>query len=198
MKKNMRKAKINRVTKETQVSLSLNLDGKGKYQIFTTLPFLDHMLELFSKHSLIDLNIKAKGDTKIDAHHLVEDIGLTLAMALKKALGNKKGIQRYGFFLLPMDEALSYVTCDLSGRAFVEYEVPCMDRQWRTFDLDLLEDFFRAVGTEGGMNLHVRLLRGRNNHHMAESLFKAFGRALSMAVAKDQRYQGIPSTKGVL
>ena len=193
-----RTASNHRVTKETDVSVSLNLDGQGKYDISTTLPFLDHMLELFSKHSLVDLKVKAKGDTHIDAHHLVEDIGITLGGAIEKALGNKKGIQRYGFFLLPMDEALSYVTLDLSGRPWVEYEVPCFKLNWPTFDVDLLEDFFRALGTVARMNLHIRLLRGRNNHHMAESIFKAFGKALSMAVAKDPRYKGMPSTKGVL
>ena len=193
-----RKSNKHRVTKETDVEVSLNLDGQGRYDIATTLPFLDHMLELFSKHSLIDLKVKAKGDTHIDAHHLVEDIGLTLGAAIETALGDKKGVQRYGFFLLPMDEALSYVTLDLSGRPWVEYEAPCFRLPWPTFDLDLLEDFFRALGTTARMNLHIRLLRGRNNHHMAEGMFKAFAKALSMAVAKDKRYRGMPSTKGVL
>lgn len=193
-----RSSEKHRITKETNVKLSLNLDGQGRYDISTTLPFLDHMLELFSKHSLIDLKIKAFGDTHIDAHHLVEDIGLTLGSALENALGDKKGIQRYGFFLLPMDEALSYVSIDLSGRPWIEYDVSCFKPNWRTFDLDLLEDFFRALGTVSRMNLHIKLLRGRNNHHMAESIFKAFGKALSMAVAKDKRYKGIMSTKGSL
>lgn len=193
-----RTAVKHRVTKETDVALSLNLDGQGKYDVSTSLPFLDHMLELFSKHSLIDLKVKAKGDTHIDAHHLVEDIGITLGSAIDSALGDKKGVQRYGFFLLPMDEALSYVTLDLSGRPWVEYDTPCFKMDWHTFDLDLLEDFFRAVGTVARMNLHIKLLRGRNNHHMAESIFKGFGKALSMAISKDQRYKGMPSTKGVL
>jgi imidazoleglycerol phosphate dehydratase HisB len=193
-----RTAAKHRVTKETDVKLSVNLDGSGKYKVSTTLPFLDHMLELFSRHSLIDLAVDAKGDTHIDAHHLVEDIGLTLGSALDAAWGDKKGVQRYGFFLLPMDEALSYVTIDLSGRSWIEYEAPCIKPNWPTFDLDLLEDFFRALGTAARMNLHIRLLRGRNNHHMAESMFKAFGKALSMAVSKDKRYKGIPSTKGAL
>jgi imidazoleglycerol-phosphate dehydratase len=191
-----RTASKHRVTKETDIDLSLNLDGQGRYDISTTLPFLDHMLELFSKHSLIDLKIKAKGDTHIDAHHLVEDIGITLGNALDQALGDKKGIQRYGFFLLPMDESLAYVTIDLSGRSWVEYEAPGFKMNWPTFDLDLIEDFFQALGTVARMNLHIRILRGRNNHHMAEGMFKAFGKALSMAVAKDARYKGIPSTKG--
>jgi imidazoleglycerol phosphate dehydratase HisB len=193
-----RVAKKHRVTKETNVQLALNLDGQGKYRVQTSLPFLDHMLELFSKHSLIDLDIKASGDTHIDAHHLVEDIGLTIGLAIEEALGNKKGIQRYGFFLLPMDEALSYVTIDLSGRPWVEYEADCFKMGWPTFDLDLLEDFFRALGTTARMNLHIRLIRGRNNHHMAEAMFKGFAKALSMAISKDKRYKGIPSTKGVI
>ena len=197
MKKN-RTAKEHRVTKETNIDLSLNLDGQGRYKVSTSLPFMDHMLELFSKHSLIDLNVKASGDTHIDAHHLVEDIGITLGLALSKALGDKKGIQRYGFFLLPMDEALSYVTLDLSGRAHIEYGADGVKPNWTTFDMDLLEDFFRALGNAARMNLHIQLLKGRNNHHMAESMFKAFGKALSMAVAKDKRYKGIPSTKGSL
>ena len=196
--KKSRKANVHRVTKETNVRLSLNLDGKGRYAVKTTLPFLDHMLELFSKHSLIDLNVNAKGDTHIDAHHLVEDIGLALGQAVHEALGSKKGIQRYGFFLLPMDESLSYVTIDLSGRPWVEYEAPGFNLNWPTFDVDLLEDFFRAFGTVARMNLHIRVLRGRNNHHMAEAMFKAFAKALSMAVARDKRYTGIPSTKGVI
>lgn len=193
-----RTAARHRITKETNIRLSLNLDGQGKYSVSTSLPFLDHMLELFSKHSLIDLKISASGDTHIDAHHLVEDIGLTLGLALNDALGDKRGIQRYGFFLLTMDESLSYIALDLSGRPHVEYDVPWFKPNWKTFDVDLLEDFFRAVGTAGQMNLHIRLLKGRNNHHMAESIFKAFAKSLSMAVAKDARYKGIPSTKGRL
>lgn len=193
-----RKARVHRVTKETNVDLTVHLDGQGRYAVSTSLPFLDHMLELFSKHSLIDLKVKAKGDTHIDDHHLVEDVGLTLGLAVKEALGSKKGIQRYGFFLLPMDESLSYVAIDLSNRPHVEYDAPYFKLPWRTFDLDLLEDFFRALGTAVGMNLHIRILRGRNNHHMSEAMFKAFAKALSMAVAKDKRYKGLPSTKGML
>jgi imidazoleglycerol-phosphate dehydratase len=191
-----RTARKHRVTKETDIDLAINLDGQGKYDVSTTLPFLDHMLELFSKHSLIDLKIKAKGDTHIDAHHLVEDIGITLGSAIDEALGDKRGIQRYGFFLLPMDESLAYITIDLSGRSWIEYEAPGFKLPWPTFDLDLIEDFFQALGTVARMNLHIRILRGRNNHHMAEAMFKAFGKALSMAVSKDARYKGIPSTKG--
>jgi len=196
--KKQRIAKKHRVTKETNVYLKMNLDGQGRYKISTTLPFLDHMLELFSKHSLIDLEVSASGDTHIDAHHLVEDIGITLGLALREALGDKKGIQRYGFFLLPMDESLSYVAIDLSGRAHTEYEAQGIKPNWTTFDLDLLEDFYRALAGAALMNLHIKLMKGRNLHHMAEGMFKAFAKALSMAVAKDKRYKGIPSTKGSL
>lgn len=191
-------ASKHRVTKETDIKLSVNLDGQGKYNVSTTLPFLDHMLELFSKHSLIDLTVKAKGDTHIDAHHLVEDIGITLGSAIDHALGDKRGIQRYGFFLLPMDESLSYVAIDLSGRPWIQYEAKHFKHGWPTFDLDLIEDFFQALGSVARMNLHIKILRGRNNHHMAEAMFKGFAKALSMAVAKDQRYKGMPSTKGSL
>jgi imidazoleglycerol-phosphate dehydratase len=196
--KKQRIAKKHRVTKETNIYLRMNLDGQGRYKVSTTLPFLDHMLELFSKHSLIDLEVSASGDTHIDAHHLVEDIGITLGLALREALGDKRGIQRYGFFLLPMDESLSYVAIDLSGRAHIEYEAKGIKPNWTTFDLDLLEDFFRALGGAALMNLHIKLMKGRNLHHMAEGMFKAFAKALSMAVAKDKRYKGIPSTKGSL
>jgi imidazoleglycerol phosphate dehydratase HisB len=194
-----RTAKRHRITKETNVKLAINLDGNGKYRVKTTLPFLDHMLELFSKHSLIDLDIHAFGDTHIDAHHLVEDIGITLGLALNDALGDKRGIQRYGFFLLPMDESLSYVAIDLSGRAWIEYDAPHFrTAYWKTFDLDLVEDFFQALGNAARMNLHIKLIKGRNNHHMSEGMFKGFAKALSMAVAKDKRYKGIPSTKGTI
>jgi len=188
-----------RVTTETDIDLTINLDGQGKYDVQTPIPFLNHMLELFSKHSLIDLKVRAKGDTHIDDHHLVEDLALTLGLAVAEALGDKKGIQRYGFFLLPMDESLSYVAIDLSGRAWIEYEAPGFKKDyWKTFDLDLVEDFFQALGAAARMNLHIKLLKGRNNHHMAEGMFKAFAKALSMAVAKDKRYKGMPSTKGSL
>ena len=194
-----RTAKKHRVTKETDINLSVNLDGQGRYDVTTTIPFLDHMLELFSKHSLIDLKVRAKGDTHIDNHHLVEDIGITLGLAINDALADKKGIQRYGFFLLPMDESLSYVAVDLSGRAWIEYDAPHFKKDyWKTFDLDLVEDFFQALGSAARMNLHIKLMKGRNNHHMAEGMFKAFAKALSMAVAKDKRYKGMPSTKGSL
>lgn len=195
-----------RITRETQVRLTLNLDGKGRGQVRTTLPFLDHMLDLFAKHGTFDLKVQARGDTHIDDHHLVEDIGLTLGEALAQALSDKKGLVRYGQSvplagraLTPMDETLSYIALDLSGRPYLAYRVK-FKPQWKApFDFTLVEDFFQAVAFSAKMNLHIKLLEGRNNHHIAESLFKGFGRALSEAVALHPRRSGtLPSTKGLL
>jgi imidazoleglycerol-phosphate dehydratase len=191
-----RKASVLRKTKETCIDLALNLDGKGKYKIDTSIPFLDHMLELFSKHSGIDLEVKAKGDTQIDDHHLVEDIGIVLGYALGKALGTKKGINSYGNFLLPMDESLAYVAVDLGGRPFLDYKVAFKAQSNAMFDFGLFEDFFQSVATNSRMNLHIQLLKGRNNHHIAESLFKGFAKAVMGAVSQDSKRFGIPSTKG--
>ena len=193
-----RKATIERNTKETRINAFLNLDGKGKSDISTTLPFLDHMLDLFSKHSGFDLKVAAQGDTYIDDHHLVEDIGIVLGEALLKALGDKKGIYRYGNFLLPMDEALSYITLDCGGRPYFEYAVPFKPQSKAPISFELFEDFFQALAMQAKMNLHIKLLKGRNNHHIAESLFKAFAKALSQAVKIKNKKQGIPSTKGIL
>ncbi|OGR88790.1 MAG: imidazoleglycerol-phosphate dehydratase [Elusimicrobia bacterium RIFCSPLOWO2_01_FULL_60_11] len=193
-----RTAKVARNTKETRITLSLNLDGKGRGDARTTMPFVDHMLDLFSKHSGIDLSVRAKGDTHIDDHHLVEDIGIALGLALEKALGDKKGIYRYGNFLLPMDESLSYVAVDLGGRPYFDYKVGFRPQSKAPFSFELFEDFFQAVAMSAKMNLHVKLLQGRNNHHIAESIFKGFAKALSQAVSKDSRQKGIPSTKGSL
>ena len=203
----MRKAKIKRKTAETNIELSLNLDGCGKYKIETTIPFVDHMLSLFSKHSLIDLGIKAKGDTEIDNHHLVEDLGIVLGEAIKKALGKKIGITRYGNFLLPMDEALSYIAIDLSSRSYFTFDVkftpPFLERplgragfrKFVDFDYSLLSEFFRAVANSCGMNLHIKNHAGKNNHHIAESIFKGFALALQQAVKINKKIIGIPSTK---
>lgn len=193
-----RQAKIRRKTKETDIRIAINLDGKGQSKVKTTLPFMDHMLELFSKHSGVNLRITAVGDTYIDDHHLVEDIGIVLGMAIEKALGNKKGICRYGNFLLPMDESLSYVVIDLGGRPYFEYQVPFRAQSEAAFDFDLLEEFFQALAFNAKMNLHIRLVRGRNNHHIAESLFKGFAKSFAQAVSYDKRGKGIPSTKGKL
>ncbi len=193
-----RSALIHRKTKETDITLSINLDGSGQSKVRTTLPFLDHMLDLFSKHSGFDLEASAHGDTHIDDHHLVEDIGIVLGDALLKALGDKRGIYRYGNFLLPMDEALSYIALDLGGRPYFEYSVPFKPQSKAPFCFELFEDFFQAVSVNGKMNLHIKLLQGRNNHHIAESLFKGFAKALAQAVQIKNKTLGIPSTKGSL
>lgn len=206
-----RRAQKKRVTRETSVALALNLDGAGKSTVKTTLPFLDHMLELFAKHGNFDLSVDAAGDTHIDDHHLVEDIGLTLGDVLGEALGDKRGITRYGQAfrpdrvrglgraLTPMDETLSYVALDLSGRPYFDFKVKFHLQNKPPFAFELFDDFFQAVAMNARMNLHIRLLQGRNNHHIAESLFKGFGRALAQAVSVDPRRRAaIPSTKGTL
>lgn len=197
-----------RVTTETSVDLRLGLDGPGVYTVRTTLPFLDHMLELFAKHGHFSLTVNARGDTHIDDHHLVEDIGLTFGEALAEALGDKRGINRYGQALnirgqgralTPMDETLSYIALDLSGRPYFDWKVKFQVQNKAPFCFELLEDFFQAVAMSARMNLHIKLLQGRNNHHIAESVFKGFGRALSQAVAVDpKRKAAVPSTKGSL
>lgn len=193
----MRKASVKRETKETSISLSLNLDGSGQSAISTGIGFLDHMLTLFSKHSLIDLEVKCIGDTEVDYHHTVEDIGLALGTALNEALGERRGIRRYGFFLLPMDESLAEVAVDLGGRPFLTYSTAVKSTFVRDFDTGLFEEFFRALSVNVRMNLHVRAT-GNEPHHVAESVFKGFARALRMAVESDPRETGIPSSKGVL
>lgn len=206
MKKRL--ASRRRVTSETTVDLRLGLDGPAAYTVRTTIPFLDHMLELFARHGHFSLTVNARGDTHIDDHHLVEDIGLAFGEALAEALGDKRGILRYGQALnirgqgralTPMDETLSYIALDLSGRPFFDWKVKFHVQNKAPFCFELLEDFFQAVAMSARMNLHVKLLQGRNNHHMAESLFKGFGRALSQAVAVDpKRKTAVPSTKGSL
>jgi len=192
-----RKSKIVRKTNETDVSVEINLDKASKPDVSATIGFMDHMLELFAAHAGISLKIKAKGDTHIDDHHLVEDTGITIGKALKEALGDKKGIARYGHFLLPMDEALSYVALDLSGRFYLSYEAS-IQFQKTGFNYDLLEEFFYALACNAGITLHIKMIKGRNNHHIAESIFKAFGRALRQAIAYSKGKMVIPSTKGVL
>jgi len=192
-----RKSKIRRTTNETDISVELNLDKAVKPAISTSVGFLDHMLELFAAHAGIALKIKALGDTHIDDHHLVEDTGITLGQAVKEALGNKKGIARYGHFLLPMDEALSYVALDLSGRFYLSYEAD-IKFQKTGFNYDLMEEFFYALANNAGITLHIKMIKGRNNHHIAESMFKAFGRSFRQAVAFAKGAKTIPSTKGVL
>jgi imidazoleglycerol-phosphate dehydratase len=189
---------LERTTKETQISAEILLDGSGRAELNTGVPFLDHMLTLFAVHGLFDLKIKATGDLEVDAHHTVEDIGICLGTALSKALGDRAGITRYGHFTVPMDEALAMVSLDLSNRPFLVYDTPPMADRTGEFETDLAPEFFRAFCQNGGVTLHVRVLYGSNTHHMLEAAFKAFARALSMAIAFDPRRSGIPSSKGAL
>lgn len=195
---NPRTATISRNTRETQIEISLNLDGTGKHSISTGIPFLNHMLEIFSRHSLIDLTVKASGDTDVDDHHSMEDIGIVLGSCIDQALGDRRGIRRYGFMLLPMDEALTRVAIDISGRPYMVYKVN-HDRDFiGTFDIRLVEEFFRSVMTQVKMNLHIENIYGDEAHHIVESLFKAFARSMRMAIEPDPRDAGIPSSKGVI
>lgn len=193
-----RTASLVRKTRETDIALSIDLDGTGKASIDTGIPFFDHMLELFARHSLVDLDVKATGDIAVDYHHTVEDVGLALGTAIDQALGERRGIRRYGFFLLPMDEALVRVAIDLGGRPFLVYSVNCPRTHVRDFDIQLFEEFFRALSVQARMNLHAAHLYGAEAHHAAEGLFKGFAHALRMAVEPDPRETGIPSSKGTL
>ncbi|HBU30290.1 MAG: imidazoleglycerol-phosphate dehydratase [Thiobacillus sp. GWE1_62_9] len=195
----MRTAQVTRNTLETQITVSLNLDGTGSAKLATGVPFLDHMLDQIARHGLIDLDIEAKGDLHIDAHHTVEDTGITLGQAFAQALGDKKGIRRYGHAYVPLDEALSRVVIDLSGRPGLEYHVDYTRARIGEFDVDLFLEFFRGFINHAGVTLHIDNLRGINAHHQAETIFKAFGRALRMAVEADARMGDVlPSTKGAL
>jgi len=193
-----RTARIERTTKETSIMLSLDLDGSGKNRIDSSIPFLDHMLEQIARHGLVDLDIRASGDREIDDHHTVEDIGICFGEALRDALGDKAGIVRYGHAYVPLDEALSRVVMDMSGRPGLEFHVHFPKEKVGAFDVDLFKEFFQAVANHGRITLHVDALRGDSNHHIIETVFKAFGRALRMAVARDPGQPGIPSTKGAL
>jgi len=195
---NNRIASIHRKTKETDIRVSLALDGKGQSGISTGLPFLDHMLELFARHGLFDLEINCKGDLEIDDHHSVEDIAITLGQALTQALGEKRGINRYGEALVPMDEALCRSVIDLSGRFYLVYEVPTKRQRIGNFSVELAEHFWRSFAETAKFNLHIDCLRGRNTHHMLEGTFKATARALRQAVDLNPRVVGVPSTKGSL
>lgn len=194
-----RTAEITRNTNETQIRVAINLDGTGKQKLNTGVPFLDHMLDQIARHGLIDLEVEAVGDLHIDAHHTVEDTGITLGMAVAKAIGDKKGIRRYGHAYVPLDEALSRVVIDFSGRPGLELHVPFTRAMIGTFDVDLTGEFFRGFVNHAGVTLHIDNLRGQNAHHQCETVFKAFGRALRMAAELDERAAGtIPSTKGSL
>lgn len=194
-----REASLERKTSETQIQLVLKLDGSGVSKISTGIAFFDHMLMLFAKHGLMDLELTAKGDIEVDYHHTVEDTGILLGQALTKALGDKAGIRRYGFSYVPMDEALIRSVVDLSGRPFLAYNAPVgVPVIGSAFTFQLVEEFLRAISVHGAMNLHVDVLAGRDAHHMAEGIFKSLARALDEATRLDPRVQGIPSTKGVL
>ncbi len=195
----MRTADITRNTNETRVAVSLNLDGTGKQSIDTGVPFLDHMIDQIARHGLIDLDVKCEGDVHIDDHHTVEDVGITLGQAVAKAVGDRKGITRYGHSYVPLDEALSRVVIDFSGRPGLEYHIPFTRSHVGRFDVDLTREFFQGFVNHALVTMHIDNLRGSNAHHQAETVFKAFGRALRMALTPDARSQGvIPSTKGVL
>jgi len=194
--KTKRTATVLRKTRETDISVVLNVDGSGAYRVKTGLPFLNHMLELLAKHALIDLTLKARGDTDVDYHHIAEDLGLVLGEALDQALGDRQGLARYGWGYAPMDDALSRAVVDLGGRPYLVYKVAHRSRRIRDFDLQLVEEFFRAFGVRGRMNLHIEQLYGKDAHHAYESMFKAVAKALSLAVARDPRVKGVPSSKG--
>ncbi|MDH5178901.1 MAG: imidazoleglycerol-phosphate dehydratase HisB [Gammaproteobacteria bacterium] len=194
-----RTASVNRNTLETQIGVSLNLDGAGNGNFDTGVPFLEHMLDQVARHGLIDLDIKASGDTHIDDHHTVEDIGITLGQAFSEALGDKKGIRRYGHAYVPLDEALSRVVIDFSGRPGLEFGVTFTRARIGDFDVDLINEFFQGFVNHAKVTLHIDAIRGNNAHHIAETIFKAFGRALRMAIEPDERMAGVmPSTKGSL
>lgn len=193
-----RTATVKRDTLETQIQVFLNLDGEGTGRFATGVPFFEHMLEQVSRHGLVDLEIEARGDLHVDAHHTVEDVGITLGQAVRQAVGDKRGICRYGHAYVPLDEALSRVVIDFSGRPGLEYFVEYPRARISDFDVDLIREFFQGFVNHAQVTLHVDNLRGRNAHHVAETVFKAFGRALRMAVEPDPRAPGVPSTKGSL
>lgn len=193
-----RKASVERNTKETQISASVNLDGTGESVLETGIPFFEHMLDQVARHGVIDLHLRARGDLQVDAHHTVEDTGIALGQVIAEALGDKSGTTRYGHAYVPLDEALSRVVIDFSGRPGLEYRVSYPRARIGTFDVDLVKEFFQAFVNSAAVTLHIDNLHGTNAHHIAETVFKAFGRALRMAVTPDPRIKGIPSTKGTL
>ena len=196
MSKNAREAKVHRKTRETDILVDLNVDGAGRYEVETGLPFLNHMLELTGRHALMDLRIEATGDLDVDYHHTVEDLGLTFGEALDKALGNRKRIGRYGWAYVPMDDALGRVALDLGGRPYLVMKMACRKRKILDFDLRLIHEFMQALTVQGRLNLHVDQPYGQEAHHAYEAVFKALGRALRMACAIDEREPGVPSSKG--
>ncbi len=195
-KNRLRKAKVERKTRETDIRVALSIEGSGRCDVETGIPFMDHMLELLGRHSVMDLTVKASGDLEVDYHHTVEDLGLVLGEALDNALGQRRGITRFGWSMVPMDESLSRVVIDLGGRPFLVYEMACRKRKIRDFDLNLINEFFRAFCANARMNLHICQLYGSEPHHAHESVFKAVARALRLACAVDEDASGVPSTKG--
>lgn len=193
-----RTAEVYRKTGETEIKVKINLDGQGENKITTQVFFLNHMLDLFSRHGLFDLEVDGKGDIEVDFHHLVEDVGIVLGQAFLKALGNKEGIKRYGTFYVPMDEALAFCSVDISGRPYIYFDAEFSRDKVGEFDVELVKEFFVAFANNARITIHLEVVRGENTHHMIEALFKAFGRALREAVAFDPREKGVPSTKGVL
>ncbi|MGH4051245.1 MAG: imidazoleglycerol-phosphate dehydratase HisB [Clostridium sp.] len=193
-----RQAKILRESNETNIEAHINLDGSGNYEGDTGIGFFDHMLNLFAKHGLLDLYVKAVGDLFVDSHHTIEDVGIVIGMAIKEALKGKEGIKRYGTSFVPMDETLATVSLDLSGRAYLVFDAEFTVDKIGGFDCEMVEEFFRAIATNGGITLHARVIYGKNNHHMVEALFKALGKALSEALTYDKRIKGVLSTKGSL
>ena len=193
-----RTAVVKRKTSETEIEMDLNLDGEGKYDLSTNIPFLDHMLAQLAKHGLFDLKIKAKGDVEIDFHHTVEDVGIVVGEAFKKALKDKKGIRRFGSAYTPLDEALALVVVDIAGRPYFVYDVDLPKEKVGEFDVELVEDFFQAFANNCGATLHVRMISGNNLHHVVEAIFKAFAKAMDQGTRIDKRIKDIPSTKGVL
>ncbi|MCM1038939.1 MAG: imidazoleglycerol-phosphate dehydratase HisB [Ruminococcus sp.] len=193
-----REARIERKTKETDISISLSLDGRGESTVNTGIGFFDHMLEGFAKHGFFDLTVSVNGDLQVDGHHSVEDTGIVLGQAIKEALGDKAGIKRYGFFILPMDDALCLCAVDLCGRPYLDFECSFDTERVGTLETELVREFFYALSYSAGMNIHIQMLSGQNTHHMIEAMFKAFGKALDEAVSKEPRTAGVLSTKGSL
>lgn len=191
-------ASVNRKTKETDIRMELSLDGTGKYDVSTGIGFFDHMLEGFAKHGFFDMTVKVTGDLQVDGHHTVEDTGIVLGQAIARAVGDKKGIKRYGYFILPMDDALALCAVDLCGRPYLNFECEFTTERIGNLDTELIREFFYAIAYNAGMNLHIKLLSGTNNHHIAEAVFKAFAKALDMAVSMDSRIEDVLSTKGSL
>lgn len=194
----MRNATIARKTKETDIEITLNLDGQGIGKIETGIGFFDHMLDLMTKHGFLDLVVKCDGDLDVDGHHSVEDIGIVLGQVFKQAIGDKSGIKRYGTVFTPMDESLSFISIDISGRPYLHFEADIPSAKVGEFDTELVEEFFRAFVNQAGVTLHIKLFHGKNSHHIIESIFKGFGRVLDQATALDERIEGILSTKGML